>query len=691
MNYVNNKKRLLYLILNLATVSTVVAGTTIMVLYQTAFDQQRERLMETAQSQARLIESVARFNTIYIREEFEGGPTQATLNQVIDAHRHFKGFGQTGEIVLARLEKDNIMFLLNHRHFDMDNPKPVPLNSKNAEPMRRALKGLSGTSVEFDYRGIKVLAAYEPVAVLGYGIVAKIDLAEIRAPFIKAAYVTAIAALVVIATGTAVFLFLINPFFVNLQESENKYRQLFDSAADMIFLHEPLTGKLVDVNPAACRLLGRKREELIGKDYFTLLASEDLTEELKRLIASSRAGDTASTVAPLSRLDGTKVETELRLMPVTIKNQDLILCIGRDLTAQHQLERRSLAFYQAFRNSNDFMFYTDQNGIIQDVNNAFIRRFGFRRDEAVGRTPRIIRSPLTSDELYGKLWKDIMDTSKGFWRGRLSNRAKDGEEIPVLLSITAVRNDNFETIGFVSSAVDLTEQEALQKRLTQSESLAAVGSMAAVVAHEIRNPLGSIVTAAGSISRHDLPPEDQETLLRVIREESQRLNNTLTQFLQYARPRNPQLEISDLNKSVDELISMVRSDPETLGKIEIDLDLDKNLKPFKFDNEQMRQVLWNVVINALHAMKGEGQLIIKTWSSEGSARLDISDTGPGIPEQEVEKIFQPFHTTKQKGTGLGLPVAERIISSHGGSILVKQPPKGGCCFAIALPLHQEDV
>jgi len=215
--------------------------------------------------------------------------------------------------------------------------------------------------------------------------------------------------------------------------------------------------------------------------------------------------------------------------------------------------------------------------------------------------------------------------------------------------------------------------------------------MAAVVAHEIRNPLSSIVSAAGSISRSDLPPEDQTTLLKVIREESQRLNSTLTQFLQYARPRTPNFKATDLNRSVEELTTIIRSDPETLGTIEMELELDPSLKPFKFDHDQIRQVLWNVIHNALQAMEGKGRLTLKTRTKGPDALLDIIDTGPGIPDEEIEDIFKPFHTTKQKGTGLGLPVAERIVSSHGGSLSVCRPPSGGSCFTVALPLNQEDA
>ena len=215
------RKRLIFLIFIMTAVSLVVAGITIFVLYDTAFEEERERLVETAQSQARLIEAVARFDAARAKDDpasYPGGPAVATLSQIIDAHAHYKGFGDTGEFTLARRVGDDIFFLLRHRHSDLDQPKSVPLSSPLAEPMRRALSGLSGTVVGLDYRGELVLAAHEPVPELGAGIVAKIDLTEIRAPFVRAALMAVFAALLVVLAGAVVFFRVSNPIVKRLEE-----------------------------------------------------------------------------------------------------------------------------------------------------------------------------------------------------------------------------------------------------------------------------------------------------------------------------------------------------------------------------------------------------------------------------------------------------------------------------------------
>ncbi|MFH1723882.1 MAG: PAS domain S-box protein [Elusimicrobiota bacterium] len=509
------------------------------------------------------------------------------------------------------------------------------------------------------------------------------------APLVKAAAVTASAALLVILLGGAIFRLKIDPLLRGMRQRRRQYRQLFDTAADMIFLRDPDSGNIMDVNLAACRLLGYRREELLWRSYFDLLASPEEVTEARRLFDEALRTGSATRVGAFLRKDGSRLEVEIRNTPMRIADKVWLLGIGRDLTAQRQLERQALAFYQGFRNSNDYMFYTDRNGIILDVNDAFIQRFGYKREEAVGRSPRIVRSQQTSQDLYKRLWRDILDPSKGFWRGRVVNRTKNGAEVPVILSITAVRDARGEIVGFVSNAVDVAEQERMQRLLAKSESLAAMGSMAAVVAHEIRNPLGSIVTAASSISHAELPAKERGTLLAVIRKESKRLNDTLNQFLQYARPRGLRLEKQDLNQSIREVLRMIRSDPKLLGKVRIEERLDKALPPFPFDGDQLRQVLWNVVMNALQAMGGKGLLAISTGMEEGEAVLRVSDTGPGVPEESRTKIFEPFHTTKQQGTGLGLAVAERIVSAHGGHILIESAPGSGARFSIVLPTDRE--
>ncbi len=211
------KRRLLLLIIVMMTVAVGGTAISMTLLYLAAFEEERSRLVETAQSQARLIEAVARFDSQHSADDVAGGAFEATLSQIREAHSQFKGFGESGEFTLARRDGDQISFLLSHRYDDLSNPQPVPFSSELAEPMRRALMGGSGTVVGLDYRGAMVLAAYEPVVELDLGIVAKIDLAEIRAPFFKAGVVAGLAALGLTLVGVMVFARIGNPMIRRLE------------------------------------------------------------------------------------------------------------------------------------------------------------------------------------------------------------------------------------------------------------------------------------------------------------------------------------------------------------------------------------------------------------------------------------------------------------------------------------------
>jgi PAS domain S-box-containing protein len=201
----------------MSTACLTVGGIAISLLYSTAFEEERARLVEIAQSQARLVEAVARFDAIYSKDYPEGSE-KATLSQMVDAHKHYKGFGKTGEFTLAKHEGDSMVFLLSHRHFDLQNPKPVLFRSRLAEPMRLALSGLSGTVIGPDYRGEKVLAAHEPVQELDLGIVAKIDLAEVREPFVRAGAVAVGMAILVVLAGAGLFIRISSPMIKDLEE-----------------------------------------------------------------------------------------------------------------------------------------------------------------------------------------------------------------------------------------------------------------------------------------------------------------------------------------------------------------------------------------------------------------------------------------------------------------------------------------
>ena len=315
----SNRKRVFILILIMALSSLFVAGITIFFLYQAAISEEEERLVETAQSQARLIEAIARF--VAASGKFGGpeGARAATLSQIIEAHRNYEQSGRTMEFTLAERRGDSIVFLLRHRHGHLRQQKPVAFNSNLAEPMRQALSGRSGTLVGIDYRGEFVLAAHEPVSELNLGIVSKIDLSEIRAPFVKAAAIVGFLSVLVVLCGAALFLRVSNPMIKLLEEhnielavtnkklrqeigertrveealrkSEMKYRDIYFNIQDVYYETSP-DGIILEISPSIENFSQYKHDELVGKSLFDVYADpEETSKIITEILAKGKVSD----------------------------------------------------------------------------------------------------------------------------------------------------------------------------------------------------------------------------------------------------------------------------------------------------------------------------------------------------------------------------------------------------------------
>lgn len=229
----------------------------------------------------------------------------------------------------------------------------------------------------------------------------------------------------------------------------------------------------------------------------------------------------------------------------------------------------------------------------------------------------------------------------------------------------------------------------LQRNFEQmklSERLSATGQMAAGLAHEIRNPLAVIEGALGVLERGKAGQEKLAECLQLIRSECVRLNRLLTGFLNFARPRPPKLQPTDLAQLVESVIDL--SSHAIDGKaITLSQQTDPSLPLLHSDPEQLKQALLNLILNAVQAMPQGGEIKVTARRAGGNAVLQVRDQGCGIPPEHLDKIFDPFFTTKENGTGLGLSVANQIISQLGGVLTVERNPDRGMTFSIYLPLN----
>ena len=281
----SDRKRILtYSITVMAGIGVCVTAIAITVLHRTALERERVHLLETAIDRARFIESVARFDAIHSRDDYPGGAAAATLSQVAEAHGRDQGFGETGELVVARRQDDQIAFLFPYRHGDGGDPDPVPWASGLAEPMRLALSGQAGTLIGLDYRGESVLAAYTPVEVLGLGVVAKADMAELRAPFLAAGAIAAGAALLLVAVGVGLTLRVSGPLLRRL----GLFQRFAEESGHGLAMND-LNRRITYVNPALCRMLGVERpEEILGKTFDPFYPEEERRRVSEEIIPTVR-------------------------------------------------------------------------------------------------------------------------------------------------------------------------------------------------------------------------------------------------------------------------------------------------------------------------------------------------------------------------------------------------------------------
>lgn len=230
------------------------------------------------------------------------------------------------------------------------------------------------------------------------------------------------------------------------------------------------------------------------------------------------------------------------------------------------------------------------------------------------------------------------------------------------------------------------ELERLRRQVAESQHLAALGRLAGSVAHEVRNPLSALKGLVQYLAK-DYPPDSPKAeYAQAAVEEVDRLERVVSGLLDYTRPRQPRRLPLDLGELLGSTLAFMRDDPRTRG-VEIELQVDPELPQVQADPDQLRQVLLNLVVNALEALDGRGRLTIAARRQGDKVMIRVDDSGPGLPGDDPEQVFDPFFSAKERGTGLGLAIARRIIEAHQGSISAGASPLGGARFTIELPLQ----
>lgn len=364
---------------------------------------------------------------------------------------------------------------------------------------------------------------------------------------------------------------------------------------------------------------------------------------------------------------------------------------------EDQLQRTNAFLRNLILSSIDGVIAADKEGKIIIFNSVAEEISGYTRDEALDGLnirdiypdglPYQIMNRLRSDEHGGK-------GKLRSYHVKVVN--KDGKTIPIRLNAAVIYEEENEiaTIGFFHDLREeqkiKTELEKAQLQLLQSEKMASLGRLAAGVAHQLNNPLSGIILFAKLImEEHELEPEVINDLDRILKD-AERCRDTVKELLEFSRQTRHNMRPHNINEAISRTMFLLEG--QTLfHNIKIENKLSHTLPMANVDIQQLNHVFMNIILNAAQAMEGKGKLTLRTFllKKEKKICVEISDTGPGIPEEYRSRIFEPFFTTKEEkeGTGLGLSLAYSIIKSHGGRILVKSNSDTGTTFLIEIPVE----
>ncbi len=329
----------------------------------------------------------------------------------------------------------------------------------------------------------------------------------------------------------------------------------------------------------------------------------------------------------------------------------------------------------------------DSEGIVLTWNGAAERVVGLTASDVVGLDKKQIMDRLpvadADKDALMRAIQGVRDTGETYQGYKVCFHPDAGDDIYVNMSISQLLNSAGEQLGLVIIFEDISREIKMEDDFRRMGELAAIGQLAASIAHELRNPLSSIKGAAQFLQKEY---EDQASIvefLGIIIEEVNGLNKLTTEFLDFARPMQLELKPTSLNKVIEKTLHLMGVHI-TDNNVVIDKDLGDEAPEVQADAEQLEQVLKNIIINALQAMPEGGLVKFETGPVPGGAFMSVSDTGVGIPPDKIDRIFQPFVTTKTKGTGLGLSVVHKIIENHGGRIEVTSKVGEGTTFKIIL-------
>lgn len=741
----------IHLFLIMVGISLVITVTLSYLLYRTDFEQQRQHLLATVQSQAHLIQAIAtqeaKITVAMQSEDPDSDAYHAAVAQIVAAHQHYEEAALLTEFTVASRSGENIVFLIQERHGNDELPPPIPFDSDLAEPQRRALRGESGTMIGLDYRREKVLAAYEPVPSLGLGIVAKVDVAQIQAPFIETALLGGLLALILISLGSVAFFNLSNPVIRDLEQnaeilnaeiverlkaeaqisqSNLLLESSIESPKDMIILSLDLEYCYLYFNSAHVEAMkvSYGTEPRIGACIFDMMNIEEDINEAKKHYSQALSGE--GHVATREYGAGrSRHYYETRYNPIyNAKNEIIgVTAFAQDITdrilAEEAMRDSEYLLRESQKAANIGSYILEITEGVWESSQTLDELFGIDKDypKDIGGWLQLV-SPEDQEMMQEHFAVDVLTSHKPFnkeYRVKQANSAK-------ILWVHGLGQLELDTEGNPTKLIgviqDITERKQadlakmeFEKQILQTQKLESLGVLAGGIAHDFNNILMGILGYA------DLALSSLESMspareyVKGINESSHKAAELIKQMLAYSGKGKFSLEPIGLNQLIQDMTNMLN--------ISIAKNVVLKFRPSKDpiylegDPSQIGQIIMNLVINASDAIgKKSGVVAVSTgsmycdreyidltgfnsqisWKEELAEGMyifvEVSDTGEGMSRDTIARIFEPFFTTKFTGRGLGLSAVLGIVRGHHGMVKIYSEPMRGTTFKVLFPLYE---
>lgn len=491
-----------------------------------------------------------------------------------------------------------------------------------------------------------------------------------------------------------------------LTASQARYKTLFDFVADSVFMVSA-TGAVVAVNEREQQVLGYAESEIVGKNVLDIVPDAHHRAFTGWLCdVSTEQRQVTTQEMTVYHADRHEIPVEMDLIRVDGTEPLLVMVQLRDITDRKKLERQLQSYREdlelnvrertreieetkqylenLLENANDVIYTLDLDQQFTYVNSK-INAWGYRKDDLIGR-PYL---SLLSRRHRGRRLKSTLDIgAKQVYEVEVVTRL--GEVRAVMVSVSPLQGADGEILGVLGIARDMTETKKLERQIRNAEKLASIGQLAAGVAHEINNPLGGILNCLYNLRKGTLSPARQEEYWASMEHGVRRVQKIVRQLLDFSQQHEPAFSQADINRIVDQVLELT-THLFASNHIHLETFPTHDVPSVMVDRHMIEQVLMNLILNAVQAMKNGGVLTIRTSVAEGICRVEVSDTGSGIPASVLPRIFDPFFTTKGEGegTGLGLSVNLGIVERHGGKLLVESEVGKGTMFTLCLPVSRE--